>query len=281
MTTKVYLIIVLITFTLPGNCQSLKSQLIGSWVKLKTETLDEKDTCGNYGLSNDYLRFSFTKKKISFARAPWDMGDEMNYIIDHDTIETPMHNLNYVFQETYYYIEKINDTDLILLTTFDGKTIRYILKNQSCFKPEQFNGLYQFDNDTIVIVRIPDSHFQNHYFTKPYSFESATERFFLPRPIYKNNTRFFKEYICYNLRFKEPIEKDVYSKPIKVSFLIDNTGKVSEIKLLKGFIEYYDKQIIKLIKKTNKKWIPTIIEAPNIFVKMTYTFIIIDKSKSG
>jgi hypothetical protein len=275
---KILIIVVFISVAISSNSQSLKSKLTGSWVKIKTETVEGKDTCGNYGLSRDYLRISFNKNKISFARAPWDKGDEMVYIIDHDTIETAMHNLNYVFQETYYLVVKINDTNLILETTFNGKNIRYILKNQGCFKSKPIDGLYQFDNDTILIVRSPDSFSPNHYFNKPYSYESASERYFLPRPIY-NNTYFFKEYICYKLRFKEPIVKDIFSMPIKVSFTINNHGKVSDVQLIKGFQDYYDQQIINLIKKTNKKWIPRIIENPSDHVKMSYTFLLLEKSK--
>lgn len=275
---KILIIVIFISIAISSNSQSLKSKLTGSWVKIKTETVEGKDTCGNYGLSHDYLRISFNKNKISFAKAPWDKGDVMTYTIDHDTVETAMHNLNYVFQETYYFVVKINDTNLILETTFNGKIIRYILKNQSCFKSKPIDGLYQFDNDTIIIVRSPASSFQNHYFNKPYSYESASERYFLPRPIY-NNTYFLKEYICYNLRFKEPIVKDIFSKPIKVSFTINNKGKVSDIQLIKGFQDYYDKQIINLIKKTNKKWIPRIIETPSDLIKMSYTFLLLEKSK--
>ena len=67
--------------------------------------------------------------------------------------------------------------------------------------------------------------------------------------------------------------------PIKVSFIINNKGKVSDVQLIKGFKDYYDQQIINLIKKSNKKWIPTIIENPSDHVKMCYTFLLLDKSK--
>jgi len=255
--------------------QSLKNNLVGSWVKIKTTTLEGKDTCGNFGQSDDFLRISFSKRNITFSRTPWDRGDQIPYSIDHDTIITPMHKLNYAFQETYYYPEKIDSTDLILKTTYKGKSIIYYLKNQSSFRPHLIDNQFQFDNDTIIIVRAPAPIIQ--FSTKPYSNATASDRFFTLRPIF-NSDMFFKEYICYNLYFNKKLEKDKYSKPIKVSFVIDYKGKVSQVHLIESFNEYYDKQIIKLIEKTDKKWIPLIIDSPDHSVKAIFTFLIIEKS---
>jgi hypothetical protein len=274
---KILIFHIFIFIAIAGISQSLKSKLIGSWVKIKTETLDGKDTCGSYGLADDYLRISFAKNKFYLARAPWDRGDEIYYKIDHDTIETAMHHLNYALQETYYFVEKINDTDLILSTTINGKIILYILKNQLCFKPIPIDGLYDIDNDTIIFVRSHDPYFPLRYLNNSYSNERASEKYFISRPIY-NNINLFKEYICHSLSFKEPIAIDKFSKPIKVSYIIDYKGKVSDIKLVESFIDYYDQQIINLIRRTNKKWIPTIIELPSDNVKMTFTFLLLNKS---
>lgn len=256
--------------------QSLKSNLVGNWVKIKTTTLEGKDTCGNFGLSDDFLKISFTKRNITFSRTPWDRGDQITYSIHQDTILTPMHKMSYVFQETYYYPEKIDSIDLILKTTFKGKSIIYYLKNQNSFRPHLIDSQFQFDNDTIIIVKTPSSILQ--YFTEPYSNATASDRFFTLRPIFNSNM-FFKEYICYNLHFDKKLEKDKFSKPIKVSFVIDYKGKVSQVHLIESFNEYYDNQIIKLIEKTDRKWIPLIIDSPNYSVKATFTFLIIEKSK--
>jgi hypothetical protein len=267
-----------IILSISSVSQSLKSNLVGSWVKIKTTTLEGKDTCGNYGLSNDFLIISFTKKNIRFSRSPWDLGDQIAYRIYHDTIITPMHNISYVFQETYYYPEKIDSTDLILRTTFKDKIIRYYLKNQDSYKPHLIDGQFQFDNDTIVIERIPSTYPKNLIYTVPFSNASASDKFFTLRPIFNDKMYSFKEYINYNLRFAKKLEKDKFSKPIKVSFIIDYKGNVSQIHLIESFNEYYDKQILKLIEKTNRKWIPVIIDSPNHSVKATFTFLILEKS---
>lgn len=268
-----------IVLSISGVSQSLNSNLVGSWVKIKTTTLDGKDTYGNYGPSDDFLKISFTKRNIRFSRSPWDLGDQIAYRIYHDTIITPMHNISYAFQESYYYPEKIDSTDLVLRTTFKGKIIRYYLKKQDSFKPHLIDGQFQFDNDTIVIVRIPGSNPDNIIFTVPFSNATASDKFFTLRPIF-NDKLLFKEYINYNLHFAEKLEKDKYSKPIKVSFIIDYKGNVSQIHLIESFNQYYDKQILKLIEKTNKKWIPVIIDSPDHSVKATFTFLIIEKSKN-
>jgi hypothetical protein len=82
------------------------------------------------------------------------------------------------------------------------------------------------------------------------------------------------------LRFAEKLEKDKFSKPIKVSFIIDYKGNVSQVHLIESFNEYYDNQILKLVEKTNGKWIPVIIDSPNHSVRATFTFLIMEKSNN-
>ena len=258
--------------------QTLKKQLLGSWVKLKTETMDGRDTCGNYGLSGDYLRITFSKSKMMFARTPWDKGDEIMYNMKDSTIVTAMNGLNYVFQETYYDIEKINSTDLILKTTFKGKDIRYYLKNQNCYSSTPINGLYQFDNDTILIIRKPNPHSKGDYFRECYSFSSVADRFMPARPIF-NSDMFFHEYLGFKMNLDETMQKDKLSAPIQISFLIDYKGIVSDVQLLSHYKDSYDKSIYDLVCSTSKKWRPTIIGDPVTKVKMIYTILLIDLTK--
>lgn len=272
---KIFVLTVLFSLAVSCISQSLKQQLLGSWVKLKTETMEGKDTCGNYGFSGDYLRVTFFKSKMLFARTPWDKGDEINYNLRDSRIETAMHGLNYAFQETYYDIEKINSTDLILKTTFKGQYIRYYFKNQNCFTSLAVDGMYQFDNDTILIIRKPSPHTKGDYLRECYSFSSVADRFMAPRPIFKS-AMFFHEYLGFKMSFDETMEKNKFSPPVKVSFLVNYKGEVSDVQLLSHYRDNYDRSIINLVSKTNKKWLPTIISDPGTKVKMIFTVLLID-----
>jgi len=272
---KFLFVLIFIAFAYHSNSQIDKSKLTGNWLKIKTETLDGRDTCGNFGTSNDYMRFSFTQNKLWFARTPYNLDESIDFKFDNDTIITSMHHANSALFETYYFIEKIDDNELVLKTTFKNSDIRYFFKNQNCFKPKITDSVYQFDSDTIVIVRslLMGPHI---YANTPVSNAQAKEIFFPARPIYYG-TEGFGYYIGQNLYFREKLKKNTFSKPIQVSFYIDFKGKVSNVQLLEGFQEYYDKQIIDLISNSNKKWIPNIIDNDNYKAKMTFTFFLYDK----
>ncbi len=274
---KFFILFVFLYIVVTCFSQPLKKQLSGSWVKLKTETMDGRDTCGNYGLSGDYLRITFSKSKMMFARTPWDKGDEIMYNMKDSTIVTAMNGLNYVFQETYYDIEKINSTDLILKTTFKGKYIRYFFRNQNCFTTTATNGIYQFDNDTILIIRMPSPHRKGDFYRECYSFSSVAERFMPARPIFKSDM-FFHEYLGFKMTFDETMEKNKLSAPIKVSFLVNYKGIVSDVQILSHYEDNYDESIYNLICSTNKKWIPNIISDSGTNVKMIFTILLLDRS---
>jgi hypothetical protein len=274
---------ILLTSILINACvlcfAGIKSKnIIGDWVKIKTITLDGKAAKGKLGFSNQYLRLSFTKEIMSFSNKPYDKGLYFKYDIDHDTIETPMRYAIYKLPETYYFIEKADSSDLVLKATFENKVIRYYFKNQKIFRPRLENNMYTIDNDTILIIREQVTKYLNKkYLSNAYT----TLKFLYPRPLFnKNGETIFGDYLAWNLNFNNELTKNKFSKPIKVSFLIDSKRNVSNIKLLERSQEFYDNQIIKLIARTNKGWIPSIINNPNNFVKMIFTIILIDKTSN-
>ncbi len=275
---KIVLTSVLLTTYFLCFSQVDKHKVIGDWLRIKTETLEEKETKGKFGYSSEYLRISIKKNKMSFGMTPYDKGVEFDYDFDKDTIEMPFKNPFLHAPETYYFIENINDSILKLKTLFENSEIRYIFKNQKIFHPVLIDSLYQFNNDTIFLIRIPLStpgYYDKTFVSKAFSNNNN----FIPRPIYNNSGgSSFGYYMSWNLKYDEKIVKFKFSKPIKISFLIDYKGRVSNIQLLESFNDFYDKQIIKLVTKTNKDWIPNIISNPNNYVKMIFTFVIIDKN---
>ena len=95
------------------------------------------------------------------------------------------------------------------------------------------------------------------------------------RPVF-NSDMFFHEYLGFKMKFDETMEKNVLSAPIKISFLIDYKGIVSNVNLISHYKDNYDKSIYNLVCNTNKKWRPTIISGPETKVKMIYTIILLD-----
>ena len=279
---KILLTSLLMTFSILSFAKVDRKKLLGDWVKIKTETLDGKEAKGKFGYSYQYLRFSFTKDKMSFAKTPYDDVLGMEYDIFRDTIQLSTHFAYYKLPETYYFIEKVDNNELILKANFENKDFRYFLKKQTGYQSKQTDSIYQFDNDTILIRSEPlllgnSTHI---HISKTFSANALSqERYFYPRPLFeKDGECEFGNYLCWNLKYDGSLTKDEFSKPIKVSFLIDYKGRVSNIELLEGLQDYYNNQIITLISKTNKKWIPTIINKPHTYAKMIFTIILLDKS---
>jgi hypothetical protein len=272
---KLNIVILFSLISISINSQVDKNKLIGDWIKIKTLTLDGVKTNSKYGNSDDYLRFSFDKKYFEGAIIPYNKTLKVEYKIDHDTIELSFHAPYFTIPESYYYVEKLNDNELILTTKFENKDIKYFFINQKLFLPKLNDSLFIIDNDTIVIVKpnVKKEMYSAEYITNN-AVKNKTSYYARPRYELNMGLNSFNKYLCDFLKFDDKLPSFELSTPIKVSFLINIKGEVSNVELLEGFNDYYDNQILRLIEKTNKDWDPTIIDNPNHYVKMIFTILI-------
>lgn len=258
--------VIIIIFIFPNSyAQLTKDKLLGEWVKTKTVIKNGNTTNAKFGKSDEYLRVSFSKEKVIMSQSPYDIGTGLGYKIVNDTIFTDFYNHYLKIPEAYYFVETITDNDLVLKTSFENNDIWYYFKNQKLYQPQIYNDTITFDNDTIVLylrtLNIPPTY-------KFYLSNNLVNT--IERPRYEGDHQ-LGGYLSWNMHIRKSLKKNILTKTITVSFIIDAEGTVSSIKIIKGVNEYYNEKFVKLISKTNKKW-TTMKNNSNTLTKMIFTF---------
>lgn len=252
-----------------------KDELIGNWVKTRLETVNGEETSGKFGESSQFLRISINENEIYFSITPFDEGYSLKYKIGHDSILVGFDTFNFAdidayLPEKFYIVEKIGLDKLILRTSYKNQDIRYHFQRQLGTKAKLNDSVFLCENDTLVLIRYLSNGSVSYYTNC-----SATRDYFYAEPLFKGPVE-FGNYLSHGLKRFARINRNEFSKPIKVSFYIDYLGKVSDVELVEGFKEYYDKQLLKLITATDKNWIPNILENPRQHAKMIFTFVLLD-----
>lgn len=76
-------------------------------------------------------------------------------------------------------------------------------------------------------------------------------------PYFPGGEKALLKYLSKNLKFpRQEIESQTTGK-VYVSFIIENNGKLSDIKVLRGLGYYFDKEAIRLVENM-PNWIPGI-----------------------
>ena len=75
-------------------------------------------------------------------------------------------------------------------------------------------------------------------------------------PEYTGGIKKLEEFIKNNLQFPESLKVDGISGTVFVSLLVDKDGTIKEIKILRGLHPDADREAIRVIRLTNKRWKP-------------------------
>ncbi|MDA3779032.1 MAG: TonB family protein [Bacteroidales bacterium] len=75
-------------------------------------------------------------------------------------------------------------------------------------------------------------------------------------PEFKGGNKAFKKFIMANMKYPYKSEKSNIERTVYIEFVINTDGSVTDMKIVRGISSEHDKEAIRLIKLTNKMWIP-------------------------
>ncbi len=108
--------------------QSLKEELEGDWVCVGIYNSNGKHGFGKYGVSREYLRFSFKKNKLSISETPYDLGTVQNLLYDNvkrkiEIISDLQIEMPSDLPERYYDIKSLDNERLTLSTVNENNQL--------------------------------------------------------------------------------------------------------------------------------------------------------------
>ena len=270
---KFTLIFLLAVSVLSGYSNDLKKGLQGTWLCI--EILDEngQPTNGKYGQSDEYLKFNFNKSKLSITEAPFDpslLGFTIKYGSNYiDLIPGSV----YKIPEQVYYVKNVTEEKLILTTLNPSQdTIYYYFMNEKSFI-EDFDP--QNDIVDLGLIIIKHLKLENGNGTNRVSqyLIPNTREFLNPSPTFNDSrSASFGHYFSINFKFPDYFPVDSLTKKLIVDFDILKKD-IENIKIIQGINLDFDQQVITIIEKTRKKWIPLEIDDIQTDCRVRFHFI--------
>jgi hypothetical protein len=261
------------TITHTGHSQSHLSLLSGDWVCIRVEDLQGTTTTGAFGDSDEYLRFSFSKKYLLIAEAPFDRGLNMPITITNNSIEVFSEQL-FDLPELKFTIKSITENDLVLYSNSKGKEVLYFLKSQKNFQSISKDSIQTIDCGLIIINEVFVSTTDNPMFSyKSFDYRISNAASTLsPCPMYKDRTYFnLGSYLSLNFKFPKAFKAGTLSDEIVIQIKIGKYG-IEESKILKPLDLELNSTIFDLVVRSSKKWIPVRLEKKVIHVNLRFHF---------
>lgn len=286
------LLLILMSWSLTGFSQKLKTKLQGDWVCTGIFDSSGDSTSGKFGASNEYLRFKFRKGYLSINESPVDntlefpikyTTDYFEFVFNSNSSPPPgLHlyekqqvpDIDFQIPESKYFVDFINNNQIVLSTLNSNKdTIFYHFTKQEYFIDNQSNEKLITDIGYVIIKHLKlskDSKGANR--VAEYFVTNNTENLY-PAPLFKDYSETtFGQYVSINFKFPDDYELGTISKELVIEFDINKKG-VSNISVIKGLNDYFDSAIVKIIEKTKKKWIPVKINGNYINTRLKVHFI--------
>lgn len=256
LTMNKFKIFAVFLFLISTSCyaQKLKDKLQGNWVC--TNILDQQGnkTIGKFGDSNEFLKFSFEKGELSIVEAPFDRGIKMPIKFGNDNIDL-FPSAVIELPERVYKIISVDSNNLVLSTkNKKGEQINYHFQNQNRLLRDP--NLNVFDIGQILIKHLKvskDSKGANR--VSEYSISNNRENLY-PSPVFDDfASATFGQYVSINFVFPESFPFEKASDELIVDFDVTKGG-ATNIKVEKGINDEVNSEIIKILEKSSKKWIP-------------------------
>lgn len=286
------LLLILMSLSLTGFSQKLKTRLQGEWVCTGIFDSSGDSTSGKFGASNEYLRFKFRKGYLSMNESPVDntlefpikyKTDYFEFVFNSNLSLQPgfqryekqqVPDIDFQIPESKYFVDFINNNQIVLSTLSSNKdTIFYNFTKQEYFINNQSNEKLITDIGYVIIKHLKlskDSKGANR--VAQYFVTNNTENLY-PAPLFKDYSETtFGHYVSINFKFPNAYELGTVSEELIIEFDVNKKG-VSNISVIKGLSDYFDSAIVKIIEKTNKKWIPVKINDNYINTRVKVHFI--------
>jgi subtilisin-like proprotein convertase family protein len=246
-----FLVFFLLTISVQIYSQDNKEKIIGSWVLKEIRHSD-----GTVNVKVGYLKYTFTNEnKLLASTFLLDKGRELNYSIHETNLKT-----NFIS----YEILELSDK-LVLHEKGTPYTNVFIKPS----KPENYkDSLFSLSYEPIFIefnrAHIP-------FVTYGTSDKNMKDWNF---PTFDSSDGFGKFFID-NLMFSNKYFKDKNVRSIKVSFIVKDSGEITEITVVDELNdEWIEKKFIKLFSSKKNKWIPISLNGINYSSKLNFEFLL-------
>lgn len=270
---KTTLIVCLIIFSNHAFGQSLKNDLSGSWVCNKIIDSLMLETNGEFGKSNEYLKFTFKKSNVSITEAPFDNGIEINFFLNKkDSIIDLFSGSVYSFLERKYKVKYISEKYLILQTkNFNNKSIFYVFTRQNKF-PQLQHDTINLDCGTILIKHLKlDKNKKGANRVAEYFIKNNSSLFY-PSPHFDDwASSEFGHYFSINFSFPDTYPINSLSKELIVGFDVTSKG-AENINILQSCDTEIDQEALRVINKSKRKWKPVKINGKTYVTKLKLHF---------
>lgn len=261
---------ILLLTTLASFSQSLKDKLQGNWICTKILDRQGNPAVGKFGESNEYLKFSFDKKMINITEAPFDSGFKRDVVFEADSIDLfPKAVIE--LPERIYKVRSIDVANLVLTTQNEkGGWIDYHFINETVILKNTPASKEVIDNGGIFIKHFKKNE-QSSGANRLSEYVLTNEKLFVS-PLFRDAAT-FGHWCTIHFVFPKKYPLDTLSDELIVEFDIDEKGAVSNAKVVQELGNELDELIIKLIRKTNKKWVPVKVNGQPIKSTLRFHFV--------
>jgi hypothetical protein len=267
------LIILLTLFSVNAFSQNLKSKLQGDWVCTKILDTNGNNASGKFGKSDEYLKFSFVKGKLSITEAPFDTGIMMPIEYGGDYIDL-FPDAQYELPERKYKVGFVSSDSLVLVTkNADNENIFYHFINQARFLKEISPDQKTVTEGLIIIQHLrmqKDPKATNRL--SVYQISNEPDNLY-PSPRFEDYaSATFGQYFTINFTFPKTYRPDTLLNELIVDFDVTNGG-VKNINIIQGINQEINSSVIKIIEKTRKKWKPIEVNGQAVNTTMLLHFV--------
>jgi hypothetical protein len=237
--------------------QTLKERIQGDWVCVGIWDSKGQPTKGKFGESNEYLKFSFKKNKLSITETPFDTDSAMDVTFKDEKIINLLPTAVYEFPERIYEVRELTD-DLMTLTTKgqNRKPITYKFLNQIIFAEDIENKIIDLG---ILIITKMDARIVNQVFGHRVSnvlvFPGPSPTFKYPGGDSFGDIFSLKMKWPKNFKFDELTK---FTNEMTVDFDVSAAG-ASNIKIVNGLSPELDMEVARVMDKLRKRWKPVVI----------------------
>jgi len=239
--------------------QTLKDRIQGDWVCVGISDSKGQPTKGKFGESNEYLKFSFKKSKLSISETPFDKDSAMDITFMNDKIIELLPTAAYEFPEKIYEVRELTDDRMTLTTERqNGEPITYKFLNQRSFAKGIENKVVDHGTLIVQLVRIAKTDTRTIIWNFAYRISNDTV-FLGPSPTFEyRQGSSFGQIFSNNIKFPKNFKSDELPNEMIVDFDVSADG-VSNIKIVKGLSAELDMEVARVMDKLRKRWKPVVI----------------------
>lgn len=259
-----YLIILFVGIWVTSSAQKLRDRLQGDWVCVGILDTRGQPTVGKFGASNEYLRFSFKKSKLTIDEAPFDNGFAMDVTIVDEKIIDLLPGAVYEMPERIYEVG-INTADLLTLTTKgqNGEPINYRFLNQRLFATGTVNTV--IDLGVLIVQHLRLSKKDAKSINRVHEYRIPNDTVYLsPSPTFKYpQGGTFGQLFSSNIKLLKDFKLDEPTGEMIVEFDVTADG-ASGIKIVQGIGTELDIEVGRVMEKLGKYWNPVVKDGQEI-----------------